>query len=352
MSDNQQMDALIWLGPRIMEVQSAPVPKLAPGEVLIEVGAAGICGSELSGYLGQNSLRKPPLIMGHEAAGRIVQIHTGTTGTLADGSVAQIGSRVTFNPLVVCGQCDRCRAGYNNLCRNRSLIGAHRPGAFARFVAVPVQQCYTLPDDLSDVTGSLTEPLACSVRAISLSQVRPGNSLLIIGMGPIGLFCLAVAHALGVERIYVSDAAPSRLAIAQRWGAKEAINAREQDVVAAVQKLAPGGVDAVIDAVGMTVTRAQALEAVVPGGRVVYIGLHSTESSLNINHLVRQEIAITGSFGYTQADFAHALDLLTQGLIHSNADWLEDRPLSGGASAFAELVDGKAAATKIILHME
>jgi L-iditol 2-dehydrogenase len=348
MTTGKPMEALVWLGPRTMEMQTTSMPDLAPGELLIEVGAAGICGSELSGYLGQNSLRKPPLIMGHEAAGHIVQVGDG--GTLADGSVPHVGMRVTFNPLIVCGQCDRCRAGYTNICRNRRLIGAHRPGAFARFVAVPTAQCWSLPDDLSLETGALTEPLACSVRAAALSQVRQGSKLFILGMGAIGLFSLAVARAAGVEQIYVSDMAPSRLAIAKKWGALETIDAGKQDVLAAIQELSPGGVDAVIDAVGTTTTRRQALLSVVPGGRVVFIGLHSADSSLDMSYLVRQEITIAGSYAYTQADFARALDLLKQGVLHSSDDWVEERPLAEGGAAFAELVDGTALATKIMLH--
>jgi 2-desacetyl-2-hydroxyethyl bacteriochlorophyllide A dehydrogenase len=351
MCADKAMEALVWSGPRNMELQTMSVPDPAPGELLLEVSVAGICGSELSGYLGQNSLRKPPLIMGHEAAGRIVQARTDGN-TLADGSLVQVGMRVTFNPLIVCGLCDRCRAGCTNLCRNRRLIGVHRPGAFARFVSVPTAQCWPLPDDLSLETGALTEPLACSVRAVSLSQVRPGNRLFILGMGAIGLFCLAVARALGIEQIYVSDVAPSRLAIARSWGAQETINAGKQDVLAVIQELSPGGLDTVIDAVGSTTTRQQALFSAVPGSRVVFIGLHAADSSLDLSYLVRQEITIAGSYSYTQTDFAYALDLLKQGLLHSSRDWVEERSLAGGGAAFAELVDGTAMATKIMLRPE
>src|SRR5579859_1339238 len=108
-----QMKALVWLGPEDLQLRDVALPGLAPGEVLIKVSAAGICGSELSGYLGHNSLRRPPLIMSHEAAGRILKI--GDATTLADGTMGQVGTRVTFNPLLICGTCDRCRAGLTNL---------------------------------------------------------------------------------------------------------------------------------------------------------------------------------------------------------------------------------------------
>lgn len=348
MLTDPQMKALVWLGPADLQLRDVPLPALASGDVLIETSAVGICGSELSGYLGKNSLRRPPLIMGHEAAGRITQIADETT--LADGSTGQTGMRVTFNPLIVCGTCDRCRAGLTNLCRQRQLVGAHRPGAFASFVAVPGAQCWPVPATLSDITASLTEPLACAVRAVSLAHLSRGNSLLILGAGPIGLFCLAVARSLGITEVLVSDMLPARLAIAQQWGATAILNARNTDVVQTVQETYNGGVTAVIDAVGAATTRAQAVQAVVPGGRVVFIGLHDEESLLATNYLIRQEIAITGCFGYSHQDFAHALTLLQAGIIQPEADWLEERPLAEGPAAFAELVKGTASATKIVLQ--
>lgn len=340
------MNALVWLGPRDMVQRAEPLPRLADGDVLVAVGAVGICGSELSGFLGHNSLRVPPLIMGHECAGRIVET---TTGTLATGQSATVGTRVTFNPLVVCGTCDRCRTGRTNLCRHRQLVGAHRPGAFAQYVAVPTTQCYPLPDHLSLVAGSLAEPLACSIHAVVQALVQPKESLLILGAGPIGLCAVAAARAQGVEQIIVSDVAPQRLSIAQRWGAHMVINAREQDVIAVIQERYPGGVESAIDAVGATAVRQQAIRAVAPGGRVVLIGLHDEESVLPANSLVRQEIALTGSFAYTEADFAQAVELLTRGVVQPSADWLEERQLGEGPTAFAELVDGKARAAKIVL---
>ena len=346
MMEGQMMEALVWLGPRDMVQRSVPVPQLAAGEVLISVGAVGICGSELSGFLGHNSLRVPPLIMGHEGAGQVVRAQGGTFAT---GEAATVGARVTFNPLVVCGTCDRCLAGRSNLCRRRQLVGAHRPGAFAQYVAVPARQCYLLPEGLSLVAGSLAEPLACSIRAVAHSGVKPQERLLILGAGPIGLLAVAAARIQGVEQIIVSDLEPQRLDIARRWGASDVINAREQDVVALVQERYPGGVDTVIDAVGATSVRSQAIRAVVPGGRVVLIGLHDEESVLPANYLIRQEITVTGSFAYTDSDFAKAIDLLVRGVVQPGVDWLEERPLSGGPSAFAELVDGKARTAKIVL---
>lgn len=343
-----RMDALVWTGPRQLVFESVPVPAPAADEILLEVGAVGVCGSELSGYLGQSSLRVPPLIMGHEAAGTVVAVGGGQFG---DGSAPQLGARVVFNPLIVCGQCDYCRSGRTSLCRQRQLIGAARPGAFARFVAVPARQCFPLTDDLSFDAGSLAEPLACGVRAVRQGHMQPGASLLIIGAGPIGLCCLVAARAAGITQIAISDVAATRLHVAHDWGAQATINPRGVDVVQAIHDFQAGGVDCVIDAVGTDVTRDQAVYAVAPGGNVVYIGLHEEASPLAANYLVRQEITITGSFAYAEDDFATALGLLEAGALRPTPDWLVDRPLADGPAVFEELISGTAMATKIVLHV-
>ncbi len=342
------MQALVWLGPRDMVQRAEPIPQLVRGEVLISVAVAGICGSELSGFLGHNSLRVPPLIMGHECAGEVVE---GAGETFATGDIAAVGTLVTFNPLIACGTCDRCLAGRPNLCRERRLVGAHRPGGFAQFVAVPARQCYPLPDLLSAVAGALVEPFACAIRAVALADVQARGRLLILGAGPIGLCALAAARAQGVEQVIVSDVMPRRLETALRWGACEVINAREQEVIAFLRDRYPEGLDSVIDAVGATPVRAQAIQAVRPGGRVVLIGLHNEESIVPANYIIRQEITLIGSFAYTQTDFIQSIDMLARGVVKPEGDWIEERPLGDGPAAFAELVDGKAKAAKIVLTL-
>jgi L-iditol 2-dehydrogenase len=346
LAPDELMEALVWTAPRVMEMQRLPVPVPADGDVLLRVSAAGICGSELSGYLGQSSIRVPPLVMGHEAAGVLV---ADADLVLGDGSPARAGTRVAFNPLIVCGECDRCRAGRSSVCRNRRLIGAHRPGAYAGYVAVPAAQCFPLPAHVSDVAGSLAEPLACGVRAVSLAL--PAERLLVLGAGPIGLCCLLAARAAGVQQVMVSDIASRRLEVARRWGATATVDVRQEELLAAVQAFAPGGIDAVVDAVGTDATREQAVRAVVPGGRAVFLGLHDEASPLHANYLVRNEVCVQGSFAYTAEDFARAFALIVEGQLPLDGDWLEERPLAAGPASFEELLAGKAVATKIVLRV-
>lgn len=340
------MSALIWLGANHMEVQQVPVPIPRDGEVLIHIGAVGICGSELSGYLGQSSIRFPPLIMGHEGAGVVV----AGNGTLYDGTPVHVGQRVTFDPLVSCGTCDRCSRKLEHLCRNRKLLSAHLPGAFAEYMTVPANLCWQLPDHVSLVAGSLCEPLACTIHAVGLAQPTRDSSVLILGTGPIGLCAIAAAKARGVQTIISSDIADNRLAVAREWGATHTINARADDTVKATRAIIPGGVDVVIDAVGTSIVRNQGIMATAPGGTVVLMGLHEDETAIPTNYVIRQEISLLGCFCYTQQDFATAVALVGQGIAQPASNWLIERPLSDGDMSFKELLAGTAPVTKIVLR--
>jgi L-iditol 2-dehydrogenase len=342
------MKALMWTGPRALEMQTVAAPSAdGAAMVVIDVRAVGICGSELSGYLGHNSLRVPPLIMGHEASGVIR--HVGAGSLLADGSTARVGQAVTFNPLIACGACAYCVRGRENLCPNRKLIGAHLPGAFAEHVALPARLCYLLPSGMDFVSGSLAEPLACAIRAIATAQLMPDAALAILGAGPIGLFCLRVAKAQGVARVMVTDVDARRLALATAWGADRAVNGRDDDVIKAAKSLAQYGPVAVIDAVGSDVTRQQAIAAVQPGGRVVLIGLHAEHSPLAANYVIRQEINVAGTFGYTNNNFVAAVAMLARNEVPISDEWLNQRPLQEGQRSFEELIDSRSSYAKIVL---
>lgn len=338
------MRAVVWLGPREMRLQELADPVPGVDEVLLQVGAVGICGSELSGYLGQNSLRVPPLVMGHEFVGEVVG---------RGGQVTQLapGDQVVVNPLISCGKCDLCRSGHENLCPRRQLVGAHRPGAFAELVAVSAASCTVMPAHLSQVDGSLAEPLACGVRGARMGGVGPGIRVAIFGAGPIGLMCISACRQAGGEVRLIADMNDGRLATATRWGAQATCNVREEDPVSAVRRVSDGaGVDVAIDAVGTTATRRGAIAAVRPGGTVVLLGLHEAESALQANDIVRSEIHIVGSFAYTPADFAEAVGMLSRGEVRAATDWLEERPLDACTASFAQLVDTPPDIAKIVLR--
>lgn len=334
MMNEGTMQALVYEGPRTMKMREEPVPVLRDDEVLIRVVVAGICGSELSGYTGHNSLRKPPLVMGHEFSGVIER-----TGSRAGRY--RPGDRVTANPLVTCGACTYCRTGRSQLCRERQLLGAHRPGAFAEYVAVPERNVAKLDDRVSFEEGAFAEPFACAVHICRLLALAPTDRLVIYGAGPIGLFALQAAQAYGVGDTVVIDLNEERLAIAAELGGI---------AVAGLESApyAPSEYDAAIDAVGAEVTRLRCVQAVRAGGRVLFTGLHEAESKLPINEMIRNEVATMGAFAYSEQDFDTALRWIGEGRVRL-LPWIVHAPLAEGGACFEQLIAGPGKVAKIML---
>ncbi|MFB9280232.1 zinc-dependent alcohol dehydrogenase [Cohnella cellulosilytica] len=339
------MIALVYEGPQEMKLREVDVPTIAPDEVLVEVAYSGICGSELSGYLGRNSLRRPPLVFGHEFSGRIAAVGERAAG-IKPG--LRPGVRVTANPLVTCGTCRYCAAGAEQLCPSRKLLSAALPGSNAEYVAVPARNVYALPDEVALEQGALAEPIACAARATELAQLGPDDDALVVGMGPIGIFALQALRIRGARRILVADTNPDRLAFARALGA-ETIDPRAAETVEAVRTLTDGaGVAAAIDAVGSVATRDACIRAVAPGGAALFVGLHEAESSLPVNHLVRNEVRVFGSFAYAVSHFETALEWLAQGKA-GLADGIVKAPLRDGAAWYERLIRDPGAVAKVLL---
>lgn len=333
------MQALVWTQPSELQLQSVEMPAAGSGEVVLKVLYAGICGSDLSGYLGENTLRKPPLIMGHEFTGEVVEVGPDSEGL-------QRGTVVAVNPLLSCGRCKMCKQGAQQNCEARSILGIHHPGAFAEFVKVPASACYPVYDA---VAGALVEPLACGVRAARQAKVQLGDSVVVFGAGIIGLFSMQVASLLGASECILIDTNERRLALGKMFGATKTIHSRNVDVVDSVRTLTGEAVSKVIDAVGLPITRQQGIELVENGGRVVFIGLHEDVTPLPGNVIVRKEIEIAGSFSYSYNDFRQALALIERKVVVPDPSWLDIRPLAMGKPAFDEQIDGPAAYPKILL---
>lgn len=325
----------MWRGPLHVAVESVDEPRQGQDDVLVRPEAAGICGSEVEGYLGRMPNRVPPLVMGHEFAGTVVAAGRGAGGEWS-------GRRVAVNPLLSCRACVRCKAGERNLCAERRLIGVHVAGGFAERVAVPAANLVRLPDGIDARIGALVEPLANAVHAVGLGR-RLGamQTAIVLGAGTIGLFALHAARAAGIADVRVVEPYAARRAAALAAGARAAH--------ADAAELARGRrADLVIDAVGATATRRAALDVVGPGGAVVLLGLHEDESALPFHRVVRDQVALQGSFAYTDADFAAALELLTSGKV-SLGELARTRPLEAGPEAFAALAAGPTAQLKTFL---
>ncbi|GIH16169.1 alcohol dehydrogenase catalytic domain-containing protein [Rugosimonospora africana] len=315
------MRALVFTGPGEVELQDVDRPRPDAGDVLLDVRAAGICGSELHGFR-QPGFRKPPLVMGHEFAGTTPE-----------------GRRVVVNPLVSCGQCDLCRSGRPQLCRNRELLGVHRPGGFAESVVVPATSLHELPPEMSWQTAAMVEPLANAVHAWHQLDPRGGvhatapGRVAIVGAGTIGLVCLLVARRHGLADVTVVDRSPQRLELARRLGA----TSTEPELA--------GEFDAVIDAVGSPVTRRAGIDRVRPGGTCVWLGLADPDPGFDGNALVRQEKRVVGSFAYSPDDFATALALAAE----LDLDWTTPVGLEQSREVFLALAGGAMEPVKAVI---
>ncbi|MFM1654741.1 galactitol-1-phosphate 5-dehydrogenase [Brevibacillus sp. B_LB10_24] len=339
------MKSLVWTKPEWMEIQEMPVPEMAEDEVLLSVDAAGICGSEIEGYLGHNSLRVPPLVMGHEFSGTIAKMGSSVRSLL-------VGQRVVVNPLISCGSCNACRRGMVQLCRDRAIIGIHRPGAFAEYVRVPASAVHVIPDSLHSYRAALAEPLACSLRATRRAMEKhPFANVVVFGAGTIGLLSFLVAQILGASKVIVVDTNKARLQTPEKLGATGTITPDEPGYLQKIKAaMGPSGIDVIIDAAGFQPTRSAAVELVNPGGTIMNIGLGIDQTQLPINVCIRSEISLLGSFSYNAQDFYDALELLKSGKI-DETEWSEIRSLQDGNRAFQDLIRGRVDRAKIFLIM-
>lgn len=336
------MKSLIAMGPRQVAFGDWEQPKILPGQVLIEVAACGICGTDLHVYNGMPASWPLPGVRGHEFAGTVIAWADDVEGF-------QVGERVVVQPLLYCGRCRFCRAGQTNLCADMVLIGGEQPGGFAERAAVPASSLFKLPQNLSLKRAALVETLATSVHAFEQNLSGILRSVAVLGAGAQGLFAVQLARLAGARLIAVSETIPHRLAMARRLGATQVINAGREDVVECILALTDGeGVDWVIEAAGKAVTRQQATQLLRPGGTAIFLALGAEPTPIDFMSLVPRELHLRGTQCYTDADFALAIELLANEEIICDP-LITEMSLEDGAAAFENLASDPGQAIKIIL---
>lgn len=329
------MKALVNTAPLLMAYRDEPMAaRLADDEVRLRIDAVGICGSDMHAYHGHDPRRIPPIILGHEFAGEVVE-------------GPYLGRRFTGNPLIACGGCDYCVQGRSNLCSNRSMVGMTRPGAYADFMTIPAKCLVEIPAGMSATHAALTEPAATALHALHMAQraaVRPiqESRVLVIGGGAIGMFMALLLRNYGVRDVSVAETNALRRASIDRHAGARAFDPIHE------AGPAENSCDVVFDCVGAKVTRNTALKTVRHGGVIVHIGLQDWASEIDMRKLTLAEITLIGTYTYTMADLRATVTGLHQGAF-GDLSWVEQRPLAEGAGAFADLHEGKSAAAKIIL---
>jgi threonine dehydrogenase-like Zn-dependent dehydrogenase len=305
-----------------------------PDEVKLKVAACGICGSELESYKNKSPRRPPPLVMGHEFCGTIAEVG-------AEVKDWQAGARVVSNSLVPGGKCVRCDRGDTHLCAHRQIFGMHRPGAFAEYVNVPARCLIPWPENLPAEAAALAEPMANGIHVVRVSKHLPANIALVIGAGPIGLFCQQALQVLRGSKVYVADLSPERLMVAKKLGAVRVINPREEDVTKIIMEATNGeGADLSVDAVGAGLTKRTSLDAIRPGGATVWIGLHENPMTFDSYNITLPEKQVLGTYAATIDELRQALDLMSAGKVDA-LSWVKQFSLVDGVTAFQRMLAAK-----------
>ena len=307
------MKSAFFYGKEDIQIHEINIPNIKEDEILIKIRACGICGSDVrSYYKGVEGRYKIPVILGHEVSGEVFKI-----GGEIDDFV--VGDRVAVAPIYGCGKCSFCVSGQENLCKEVTIFGCTVDGAFAEYMKIPAQAIprgalVRIPDGLSDEEAALIEPFSCCLHGVLRANVRPGDTVLVIGAGPIGLAHMKLLRLLGASYIIASDVIDSRLEVAKKFGADMAINPQRKDSLTKIKELTESkGVDAVIVAVGNPEAITQGLKMVRRGGTVVLFGgcPPNTVVQVDPNFIHYSDITIVGSIDATMDEFHRAVSLVS-----------------------------------------
>jgi L-iditol 2-dehydrogenase len=341
------MKALLLSEYNQLELKDLPSPTPGPDELLIQVSACGICGSDVHGYDGSTGRRIPPIVMGHEASGVVASVG-------AEVRDFAPGDRVTFDSTVFCGKCEYCLKDEVNLCNQRQVIGVscteyRRAGAFAEFLTVPARIAYRLPESFSFEKAAMLEAVSVALHGVAVTEMKGGETVLVIGAGMIGLLLLQAARAMGCSRVFVSDVDRTRLALAKELGADATLLASGTSLIEEILRRTNGtGVDAVLEAVGREETIAAAIDCTRKGGTVTLVGNISPQIMLPLQKVVSRQIRLQGSCA-SAGEYPQAIELISNGKIEVDSLITAVAPLSEGPSWFKRLHAREPNLMKIVL---
>lgn len=342
------MKALRWHGRKDVRYEDTPEPSPGPGEVKVKINLAGICGTDLKEYTDgpcMIAVDKVPLTLGHEFAGRVVEVGEGVTNF-------KVGERVTAMGYWFCGECYYCKKSLYNLCINGGFSGLSVDGCMAEYMLAPSYSVYKLPDSVSDEVGTLVEPLAVAVHAVRQGNVRPGDTVGIVGAGTIGLCTLLAARAAGASEVYVVAKHRGRGEIALAMGATAVINPNDGDPVKLIANLTDGlGVDVSFECVGRPDTPQICVDLARRGGTTVIMGVFDKPSSVHFQSVMFNQKTIVGSPIYVD-EAKTAIALIADERIDPRRLITSEVPLKDGVEmGFEKLINNKEDNIKILLQI-
>ena len=334
-----KMKAALLYGVKDLRLEDVDIPEVGPGEILVRVRAATTCGTDLKiykrGYVG--GIIKYPQPFGHEWAGDVVKVGEGVQGI-------EEGMRIRAGNSTPCYKCPMCQKGLYNLCENRTWLW----GSYAEYVKVPSpivkHNLHIIPPNLSYAEAAITEPLACVLHGTLKAGIKLGDTVVVIGAGPIGILHTQLAKRMGAKKVVIGDLVEERLKIAEKLGADVTINVSEEDITSRVKEETGGlGADVVIEAVGLPTTWQKALELVAKGGTVLEFGgcPPGTKIEVDTELLHYSEVTLLGTFHATPEEFSKAFDLISSGQINVKPIISMEKPLEEIKEVFDSILQSK-----------
>lgn len=337
------MKALQYFGKNDLRFVEIPNPEIGVNEVLLKVKKMGICGTDLHIYNG--GMQVPtPLVLGHEFVGDIVAVGSQVSNV-------KVGDRAVAEHVIGCSKCSYCRQGKRNLCKAPVVIGLHRQGALAEFIAIPSDLVFKLPDELSYDEGVLVEPLSIAVYAVRKAGVTVGDEVAVVGQGPIGLLVDFVSKASGGV-VFGFDRHDNRLIYAKEQEyISQGFNAAESDYLKKFTQQVPDGADVVFEAVGSDTSVKLAIELAKPGGKVVVLGVFVHDVMVNMMHIVRKELQLYGSWTCTFS-FEETMLLMKAQRLNTDKFITHRYKFSEAIKAFEDSVNDKSHRIKSIIEFD
>ena len=333
------MRAVFVPEPKVMEIKELPDPRPKDGEVLIRVRAAGICGSDMHIYHGTNPLATYPRIVGHEFAGEVVQSRS---------SLFALGDHVAVDPVNSCGKCYPCSIGRHNVCTSLEVFGVHRDGGMAELMAVPEKNAYKIPPSWSWQKGAMVEPFSIAANVMARTECGPGDRVLVMGAGPIGLTMVQGAAGLGAA-VAVADIVPKRLEAAMKMGASRAVNTAGEDLEEAMADWTAGqGVTVSIDAVCIPSLFPALLRMASPAGRIANLSFASQPAELSQLEVTKKELTILGS-RLSRGMFPTVIKWFEEGMVRPEELISHAFPFERAREAFDFIEENPVDTCKVIL---
>ncbi len=326
-----------------IDVRETEKPVPGEGEALLKVRYCGICGADVASFTGNQPFTTYPRIPGHEFSAEIVSIPENDKG-LKPGDI------VTANPYFNCGGCYSCKRGFVNCCTDNQTMGVQRDGSFREYIVMPVERIYD-GKGLSARELALVEPFTISYHALHRAKVKPGDKVLVVGAGPIGLFATIAAKAQGAE-VYVADILDGRLEKALHFGADGTINSKDKDIVKETERITDGnGFDVCVEACGQDVTFLSCIDCAAFAGNIILIGNGKKQTTFLHSVLLKKELNVFGSRNSLPADFKAVIDLIASGKVNVNDMVSAVYPIDKVADAFDALTHNDGSLSKVLIQV-